>query len=65
MARRETTARQVRHWPPWGWYYLRLERPIRIILQTPADPIVATLRAPDPDKGRAAPAEVWGSGRTQ
>ena len=34
----------------WGWYYLRLNRPIRIILQTPPDPIVATLRAPDPDE---------------
>jgi NADH dehydrogenase len=27
----------------WGWYYLRLNRPIRIILQTPPDPVVATL----------------------
>jgi NADH dehydrogenase len=34
----------------WGWYYLHLNRPIRIILQTPSDPIVATLRAPDPDE---------------
>jgi NADH dehydrogenase len=32
----------------WAWYYLRLNRPIRIILQTPPDPIVATLRTPDP-----------------
>ena len=34
----------------WAWYYLRLNRPIRIILQTPPDPIVATLRAPDPNE---------------
>jgi NADH dehydrogenase len=32
----------------WAWYYVRLNRPIRIIVQTPPDPIVATLRAPDP-----------------
>ena len=36
----------------WAWYYLRLDRPIRIILQTPPDPIVSTLRTPDPDKRR-------------
>jgi NADH dehydrogenase len=44
----------------WGWYYLRLDRPIRIIVQTPPDPIVATLRNPDPDKRHAAPAEIGG-----
>jgi NADH dehydrogenase len=44
----------------WAWYYLRLDRPIRIILQTPPDPIVATLRSPDPDKRHAAPAEIGG-----
>jgi NADH dehydrogenase FAD-containing subunit len=43
-----------------AWYYLCLDRPIRIILQTPPDPIVATLRSPDPDKRRAAPAEIGG-----
>ena len=32
----------------WAWYYLRLNRPIRIILQTPPDPIVSTLRNPRP-----------------
>jgi NADH dehydrogenase FAD-containing subunit len=37
----------------WAWYYLRLDRPIRIIVQTPPDPIVATLRTPDPDEERA------------
>ena len=42
----------------WAWYYLRLDRPIRIILQTPPDPIVATLRTPDPDKRHAAPAQI-------
>jgi hypothetical protein len=47
----------------WGWYYLRLDRPIRIILQTPPDPIVATLRSPDAVKRRAAPAEVQDGGR--
>jgi NADH dehydrogenase len=30
----------------WTWYYLRFNRPIRIILQTPPDPIVSTLRYP-------------------
>ncbi len=44
----------------WGWYYLRLDRPIRIILQTPPDPIVATLRSLDPGERRAAPAEIGG-----
>jgi NADH dehydrogenase len=34
----------------WATYYLRLDRPIRIILETPPDPIVATLGAADPDK---------------
>jgi NADH:ubiquinone reductase (H+-translocating) len=38
----------------WAWYYLRLDRPIRIIVQTPPDPIVATLRNLDPDERRAA-----------
>ena len=31
----------------WTWYYLRLDRPIRIILQTAPDPIVSTLGTPD------------------
>jgi hypothetical protein len=44
----------------WGWYYLRLDRPIRIILQTPPDPIVATLRSLDPGERHAAPAEIGG-----
>ena len=44
----------------WGWYYLRLDRPIRIIVQTPPDPIVAALRGPDPDKRRSAPAGKGG-----
>jgi len=48
----------------WAGYYLRRDRPIRIILQTPPDPIVATLRTPDPDKNRAAPAEIQDGGRT-
>jgi NADH:quinone reductase (non-electrogenic) len=34
----------------WVWYYLRRNRPIRIILQTPPDPIVSTLRTPAPDE---------------
>ena len=34
----------------WAWYYLRLDRPIRIILQTPPDPIVSTLRTPERGK---------------
>jgi NADH:ubiquinone reductase (H+-translocating) len=34
----------------WAWNYIRFDRPIRIILQTPPDPIVATLGAPDPDE---------------
>lgn len=29
-----------------AWYYLRLDRPIRIILQAPPDPIISTLRGP-------------------
>jgi NADH dehydrogenase len=32
----------------WAWYYFRLNRPIRIILQAPPDPIVSTLRTPEP-----------------
>jgi NADH dehydrogenase len=47
----------------WGWYYLRLDRPIRIILQTPPDPIVATLRSPAPDETGAAPGELHDGGR--
>ena len=46
----------------WGWYYLRLDRPIRIILQTPPDPIVSTLRSPDPDEKNAVPAETHDGG---
>jgi NADH:ubiquinone reductase (H+-translocating) len=34
----------------WAWYYLRLNRPIRIILQTPPDPVVSALSTPDPDE---------------
>ena len=34
----------------WAWYYLRSNRPIRIILQAPPDPIVSTLRTSDADK---------------
>ena len=48
----------------WAWYYLRLDRPIRIIVQTPPDPIVATLRSADPEEGRAAPAEAHHGQRT-
>jgi NADH:ubiquinone reductase (H+-translocating) len=44
----------------WAWYYLRLDRPIRIIVQTPPDPIVDTLRSPDTDEKRAVPAETDG-----
>jgi NADH dehydrogenase len=44
----------------WAWYYLRLNRPIRIILQTPPDPIVGTLYSPDTDERNAAPAEIGG-----
>jgi NADH dehydrogenase len=40
----------------WAWYYFRLNRPIRIILQAPPDPIVSTLRTPDPDKTTRHPA---------
>jgi NADH dehydrogenase len=47
----------------WAWYYLRLNRPIRIILQTPPDPIVSTLRTPGPDQRRAGPAEIHDAGR--
>jgi NADH:ubiquinone reductase (H+-translocating) len=32
----------------WATYYLRLYRPIRIILETPPDPIVSTLDPPEP-----------------
>ena len=49
----------------WAWYYLRLDRPIRIIVQTPPDPIVATLRTPDPDEKRAVPAETRDGGRAR
>jgi NADH dehydrogenase len=48
----------------WAWYYLRLDRPIRIIVQTPPDPIVSTLRSPDSDEKNAVPAEVHDGGRT-
>jgi NADH:quinone reductase (non-electrogenic) len=48
----------------WAWYYLRLDRPIRIILQTPPDPIVATLRSQDPNQKNAVPAETHDGGRT-
>jgi hypothetical protein len=44
----------------WAWYYLRMDRPIRIIVRTPPDPIVATLRSPDPGERHAAPAEIGG-----
>ncbi len=33
----------------WGWNYVRLDRPIRIILQTNPDPVVSTLGASDRD----------------
>ena len=46
-----------------GGLELRVNRPIRIILQTPPDPIVATLRASEPDERCAAPAHVRGGGR--
>ena len=49
----------------WAWYYLRLDRPIRIIVQTPPDPIVDTLRSPDPDEKRAVPAETRDGGRAR
>jgi hypothetical protein len=48
----------------WAWYYLRLDRPIRIILQTPPDPIVSALRTPGPGKRHAAPAGTQDAGRT-
>jgi NADH:ubiquinone reductase (H+-translocating) len=48
----------------WAWYCLRLDRPIRIILQTPPDPIVSALRGPGPGKTQAAPAEIQDAGRT-
>jgi NADH:ubiquinone reductase (H+-translocating) len=48
----------------WAWYYLRLDRPIRIIVQTPPDPIVSTLRSQDPDEKNAVPAEAHDGGRT-
>jgi NADH dehydrogenase len=48
----------------WVWYYLRLDRPIRIIVQTPPDPIVSTLRSPGPDEKNAVPAETHDGGRT-
>jgi len=31
----------------WTWYYLRLDRPLRIILQAVPDPIVSALGTPD------------------
>ncbi len=33
----------------WAWNYIRFDRPIRIILETTADPIVSSLGASDPD----------------
>ena len=48
----------------WAWYYLRLDRPIRIIVQTPPDPIVSTLRSQDTDEKNAVPAETHDGGRT-
>jgi NADH dehydrogenase len=39
----------------WGLYYFRLDRPIRIILETPRDSIVSTLETPEPDKKGLAP----------
>ena len=48
----------------WAWYYLRLDRPIRIILQTPPDPVVSTLRTRDPGKKHPVPAEIQDGGRT-
>jgi NADH dehydrogenase FAD-containing subunit len=48
----------------WAWYYLRLNRPIRIILQTPPDLIVSTLRTPDSDKNHVAAAEIQDGGPT-
>jgi hypothetical protein len=47
----------------WAWYYLRLDRPIRIIVQTPPDPIVATLLDPGPGGKRPAPALTGDGGR--
>jgi NADH:ubiquinone reductase (H+-translocating) len=48
----------------WAWYYLRLDRPIRIIVETPPDPIVSTLRSPYSDEKNAVPAEARDGGRT-
>jgi NADH dehydrogenase FAD-containing subunit len=48
----------------WAWYCLRLDRPIRIIVQTPPDQIVAALRSQDPDEKNAVPAETHDGGRT-
>ena len=36
-------------------YYFRLDRPIRIILEAPPDPIVSTLDTPGPAKRGVAP----------
>jgi NADH dehydrogenase len=47
----------------WAWYYLRLDRPIRIIVQTPPDPIVSSLRSQDPDEKNAVPAATHDGGR--
>jgi NADH dehydrogenase len=47
----------------WAWYYLRLDRPIRIIVQTPPDPIVATLLDPVPGGKRPAAALTGDGGR--
>jgi NADH dehydrogenase len=34
----------------WAWNYVRFDRPIRIILETSPDPVVATLGASEPDQ---------------
>jgi NADH:ubiquinone reductase (H+-translocating) len=36
----------------WGWNYLRFDRPIRIILQATADPLVAAAHPDEPEGGR-------------
>ena len=47
----------------WAWYYLRLNRPIRIIVQTPPDPIVATLHDPGTAAKHPPPALTGDSGQ--
>jgi hypothetical protein len=34
----------------WAWNYIRLDRPIRIILQTTPDPITSALNVSEPDR---------------